>query len=144
MCGYGNEHVTNLYETYFWVNICAKEKGKVVVLVIFHENNPSSYLLVEIKMRYDTYVYLVKYNRRKSSHLKDKLKPCSPSHEPLSYYIAKMGDAFVEEHIAAPHVEDICHEVSTSSSHEDKGSVTCNYVQNSSFDDANVNLESIF
>jgi hypothetical protein len=71
------------------------------------------------------------------------LQPCSPSHEPLSYYISEMGDVFVEEHIAAPHVEDIGHEVSTSFSHEDKGSVTCNSFQNSDFDDVMVNLESV-
>jgi hypothetical protein len=65
MCGYGNEeHVTNLYEAYFWVDICAKIEEKVVGLMIVHEKNPSSSLLVEIKMRYDAYAYLVKYIRK--------------------------------------------------------------------------------
>jgi hypothetical protein len=35
MCGYGNgEHVTNLYETYFLVDIRAKIEEKVVGLMI--------------------------------------------------------------------------------------------------------------
>jgi hypothetical protein len=55
-----------------------------------------------------------------------------------------MGDVFVEEHISTLDVEDIGHEVSTSFSHEIKGSVTCNYFQNLDFDDVMVILESIF
>jgi hypothetical protein len=49
MCGYGNEkHVTYLYEAYFWVYICVKIEEKVVVMMIVHEKNSSSYLLFEI------------------------------------------------------------------------------------------------
>jgi hypothetical protein len=71
-------------------------------LIIVHEKIPSSYLLVEIEMRYDVYSYLVKCIRSKFVHLKDKLKPCSLSHEPLSYYNLEMDNVFVEELIAAP------------------------------------------
>jgi hypothetical protein len=71
------------------------------------------------------------------------LRPCTPSHEPHSYYILEIGDVFIEEHISAPHVEDIGHEVSTSLFHDDKGSVTCNYFQNSDSDDVMVNLDIV-
>jgi hypothetical protein len=46
------------------VDICAKVEEKVVGLMIVHEKNPSSSLLVEIKMKYDVYAYLVKYISR--------------------------------------------------------------------------------
>jgi hypothetical protein len=128
---------------HFWVDIYAKVEEKVVGLMIVHEKNPSSFFLVEIKMRHDVYTYMVKYIRRKFAHLKDKLQPCPPSHEPLSYYILEMGDEFVEEHIATLHVEDIGHEEPTSFFHEDKGSVTCYAFQNSNFDDVMVHLDDV-
>jgi hypothetical protein len=65
------------------------------------------------------------------------------NNEPLSYYISKIGDVFVKKHITTTHVEDIGHEVSTSFSHEDKGSVTYNSFKNSDFGDIMVNLESV-
>ena len=90
----------------------------------FHKNNPSISLSVEINMIYNAYAYLVKYIKKIYAHFKDKLQPCSPSHEPLSYYISKMSDNFVEATITAPHVEDISHEVYISLFHEDKGNVS--------------------
>jgi len=89
MYGYGNEdHGTNLYEAYFWVDNCAKIEKNIVGLIIFHENNSSNSLFVDIKMRYDVYAYSLKYTRRKFAHFKNKFHLCSPSHEPLSYYIS--------------------------------------------------------
>ena len=101
----------------------------VVSLMIVYKNNPSSPLPVEIKMIYNAYAYLVKYIRKIYAHFKDKLQPCSPSHESLSYYISKKSDKFVEETIIAPHVEDISHEVSISLFHEDNGNVSYSYFQ---------------
>jgi hypothetical protein len=84
MCGYGNEHVTDLYEAYFFVNICAKIEEKIVGFMNVHENNPSSSLLVEIKIRYDVYAYLVKYVKKKLHILSINcilvLNPMSHSH----------------------------------------------------------------
>jgi hypothetical protein len=53
--------VIDLYEKYFLVDICAQVENKVVGLMIVHEKNPSSSLLVEIKIRYDVYAYLLKH-----------------------------------------------------------------------------------
>ena len=66
----------------------------------------------------------MKYIRKIYAHFKDKLQPCSPSHEPLSYYISKTSDNFVEATITASHVEDISPEVSISLFHEDKANVS--------------------
>ena len=76
-----------------------------------------------MKMIYNAYAYLVKYIKKIYAHFKDKLQPFSPSHEPLSYYISKTSDKFVEATITTPHVEDISNEVSISLFHEDKGNV---------------------
>ena len=92
--------------------------------MVFHKNNPSISLPVEINMIYNAYAYLVKYIRKIYAHFKDKLQPCFPSHEPLSYYISKTSDKFVEATITAPPVEDISHEVSISLFHKDKGNVS--------------------
>jgi hypothetical protein len=72
--GCGNEkNVIDLYEVYFWVDICVKVEEKFDGFIIVHEKNPSSSLLIEIKLRYDVYDFLVKYVRREFVHLKDKL-----------------------------------------------------------------------
>jgi len=51
---------------------------------------------------------------------------------------------YLLKNIFHPHVEkDIVHEVFTSFSHENKDNPTCNFFQNSDFDDVMVNLESV-
>ena len=94
--------------------------------MIVHKKNPSSPLPVEVKMIYNAYAHLVKYIRKIYAHFKDKLQPCFPSHEPLSYYISKTktSDKFVEETITTTHLEDISNEVSISLFHGGKGNVS--------------------